>query len=751
MFNLRKAPLREVFSISFICFIALPCLLIFFFALFFIRYDILDQSRESIKLYQGSIIDLLEKEEKDASVRLSHIMYTNNGQIPEIIAKTDTDDVYTRYRHESEAGSAFSYVLIPTSEVLSIFVQFDSGRSYVYKTALDYDIPLSQLESARKDANNIHTFAISSRTDKGSMYVGVNNNNLIWVSLIAPDAYMDRTGIIDYAAFFQISDIYPTLLSNDVSYLNGRTHHGFTAIVSLDNKSVLSKARMPDEHIDAYFEGDEVKGYEFITTDFELSSMRYSVLTSVEESDLLFGFDKVFILIFLVAFVVTLSFIFFLSILVKSIINPVTSVSKGLRSIEDGNLDEHIEADGCREVRDAIHSFNSMARRIRALIGEYESKIRIKEKSPQALFSSFTEGKLDGDAKKSAEVSLFADEASLLLIFMDKNAVFDEKLVLKQLDMDARIASRTLFRKLDDGCYLIYILGRNEVASLASFIITKIKGLCDVFANGCISNVFKGLEIASIHRDRLFAIKEILSVNKDGELFKEEELYAFLNKNEEEKEELRRLSSALSIADERVVNDIKDDLMERIVQLDMDSIRIMLITLASSLYAKLLSSNSSIENIFSYRVDFVSQIKALKDQREASLYLANFITTCEEGAVRELNVENLDIISKAKRYIQDNYQSSELSLGSVAEYVGLNEKYFSTLFTKETGENFISYLTATRMQSAASLLKKTTFKVYEVAEMAGYSNPEHFNRAFRKFYGVSPSEFRKIDKREEKT
>lgn len=91
----------------------------------------------------------------------------------------------------------------------------------------------------------------------------------------------------------------------------------------------------------------------------------------------------------------------------------------------------------------------------------------------------------------------------------------------------------------------------------------------------------------------------------------------------------------------------------------------------------------------------------------------------------------------------DHYEDCELSLSKVADYVGLNEKYFTNRFTKETGENFSSYLTALRMQKAKELLKTTTFKVYEISEMVGYHNAEHFNRMFKKLNGITPAQYRK--------
>ena len=55
----------------------------------------------------------------------------------------------------------------------------------------------------------------------------------------------------------------------------------------------------------------------------------------------------------------------------------------------------------------------------------------------------------------------------------------------------------------------------------------------------------------------------------------------------------------------------------------------------------------------------------------------------------------------------------------------------------------MNYLTGLRMQKAKELLKTTTFKIYEISEMVGYRNVESFNRVFKKYYEISPLQYRK--------
>lgn len=82
-------------------------------------------------------------------------------------------------------------------------------------------------------------------------------------------------------------------------------------------------------------------------------------------------------------------------------------------------------------------------------------------------------------------------------------------------------------------------------------------------------------------------------------------------------------------------------------------------------------------------------------------------------------------------------------MGSTAAYVGLNEKYFSSCFTKEIGNTSSNFLTEIRMENARELLRTTDMKMYEISERVGYNSVEHFNRMFKKVCGVSPSVYKR--------
>lgn len=98
------------------------------------------------------------------------------------------------------------------------------------------------------------------------------------------------------------------------------------------------------------------------------------------------------------------------------------------------------------------------------------------------------------------------------------------------------------------------------------------------------------------------------------------------------------------------------------------------------------------------------------------------------------------IIEEAKKYTNQNYAKS-LTLKKVAEHVHVTPNYLSSLF-KETGENFIQYITSLRLEQAKLMLKDPKNKIYEIGEMVGYTDPAYFSEIFKKYVGKTPMEYR---------
>ena len=100
------------------------------------------------------------------------------------------------------------------------------------------------------------------------------------------------------------------------------------------------------------------------------------------------------------------------------------------------------------------------------------------------------------------------------------------------------------------------------------------------------------------------------------------------------------------------------------------------------------------------------------------------------------------VISRAKKYVAENFCDPNISLISTARYVGLSAAHFSTVFSQSIGRSFINYLTAMRIERAKELLRITNLRLSSIAMEIGYNEPNYFSHVFRKMEGITPKEYR---------
>lgn len=123
-------------------------------------------------------------------------------------------------------------------------------------------------------------------------------------------------------------------------------------------------------------------------------------------------------------------------------------------------------------------------------------------------------------------------------------------------------------------------------------------------------------------------------------------------------------------------------------------------------------------------------------------YLYEIIQWISEQFSRCMDHQGADLVEDIRYYILHNYQQN-LRLENIAPLFGYNVSYLGKLFTKKTGESFNGFLDQVRVEKAKELLRDPDRKIYEVAELVGWSNVDYFCKKFRKITGITPSEFRK--------
>ncbi len=209
---------------------------------------------------------------------------------------------------------------------------------------------------------------------------------------------------------------------------------------------------------------------------------------------------------------------------------------------------------------------------------------------------------------------------------------------------------------------------------------------------------------------------------------------------------IKKINPAIEILDkEKVIGGILQ-LKENVkTEPDMNGYDIIKVAQEScNMYLMLLRNyhliDQSVENIYE---KFCTRIHYCGSIEDIFSLLIHYVQQSLDHILEEKKQADSRPIRIAKQYIKENYMKP-ISLEEVSDYVGFNASYFSTVFKKETGINFLEYLSEVRMNEAKELLKNTKLNVSEICEKVGYSDVKYFTKFFKRIVGIKPNEYRKL-------
>lgn len=141
--------------------------------------------------------------------------------------------------------------------------------------------------------------------------------------------------------------------------------------------------------------------------------------------------------------------------------------------------------------------------------------------------------------------------------------------------------------------------------------------------------------------------------------------------------------------------------------------------------------------------DILSILKSCCNLSDCKKVILKYMLDCLEHIKNKSEGQVLKPIRTMISYIKDNYME-KITIEDMAEIVDLNPVYLGSLFKKEIGLNFSSYLIKVRIDAAKSLLVETNYTIAAIGSEVGYKDTRYFSQLFEKTVGIKPALYRKI-------
>jgi len=132
----------------------------------------------------------------------------------------------------------------------------------------------------------------------------------------------------------------------------------------------------------------------------------------------------------------------------------------------------------------------------------------------------------------------------------------------------------------------------------------------------------------------------------------------------------------------------------------------------------------------------------LQNTEATMSYIVKIVAKALELRDKKASNRYGDVVDEVMDYIEKNYADEELSLNLLASHINFSPNHLSMVFSQETGQTLIKYITDFRMNKAKELLRCTNKKSSIISMEVGYKDPHYFSYLFKKTQGMTPTQYR---------
>lgn len=742
-----KLPLKKAYYRIFTGMIVIPLVLVLVLSLVILGMHYREQAIENIRGVQKGVAAELQSDVDFMSMRLSQLINVNDNMVIQYAVAMNEADQDARYDAQKKLDQAGNMVIEPVKDVVSIGFYMKNGNAFFLKSSIKRTIEETRAKQWYQDAlQNLNSVKIGSyQTRKASdLYLGGSRDYLVLIYALSPNSMIDRSQSVEMVVLYQTSDAGNAIRNYNRNYIRGNNKLGIMQIVGENGEAIYKTEEIAVK---------AARGYTCVRTPIELENATWYIESYIRTAELMQDFVKIALVILLVAVLIFTLAGYFAGYFIRQIVNPIGELSDGLKQIEDGKMDIHIAPQGQAEIRGVIHHFNAMARSLKSLIADYEEQVRKTEKTNGEYFTAMIREEMSPEQVAGEHPEFFSDSYVLVGLYFEwePGVKVDAELIRQVLSGFERNPRYTLHCvACPEGltkAFLYYRITENDEGQRMLSMLKELQSYVKTEYNAemecCIGRKCENMDAFEEAVKFLGEYAGIRYLYGEGAIVDLEEKRAEAETLRNAAKAYGRLADTLYGADAKNFTAEKEKLYEKLNTGDRQEAEEAVFAVIIAIASRFGTDGITLSEIFSQRYNYKEKVGRLEDVRSMKMWITNYINWVMDYSVGKIDAIETNVIVKAKRYLADHYDDAELTLFQVAEHVGLSEKYFTNRFTKETGETFSNYLTQLRIQKAKELLRTTTFKSYEIGEMVGYRNAEHFTRMFKKEAGCTPAQYRK--------
>jgi len=214
----------------------------------------------------------------------------------------------------------------------------------------------------------------------------------------------------------------------------------------------------------------------------------------------------------------------------------------------------------------------------------------------------------------------------------------------------------------------------------------------------------------------------------------------------------RELMGKVKIGDRTGAKEILNSILGKILFHDIGDIGVLkarLLELLSILSRSAVEGGVDINVMLEKNLGYVNKVMQISNQEDLCAWISTALNEFIELVYSSQDAKKVSQIRPAINYIDANY-NKPVTLAEIARASHLSVSRLAHLFKEQMNITIVEYLTSVRVERAKQLLLATEQNCTEICFQVGYNNQSYFTRTFKGLVGMTPRQFRIMNKRKEK-